>query len=114
MLLPEIFRGPWAIALLVIAMGLQNPQAQRLGLALSTTFITGDMLRFAEGLVGRVVRRESENLAPFAICGLAWLGYAAGAAGLAVLPWPLVIPALALGVVYALARRAGKLSTSGL
>jgi uncharacterized membrane protein YoaK (UPF0700 family) len=33
LLLPEIVHRPWAILLLVIAMGLQNPLAQRLGLA---------------------------------------------------------------------------------
>lgn len=118
LLLPEIFHGPWAIALLVIAMGLQNPLAQRLGLALSTTFITGDILRFAAGLVGRVVPRQDQKSVPFAIYGLAWLGYAVGAAlgaaGFAALSWPLIIPALGLAVIYWLAYRAGKLSTSGL
>jgi Protein of unknown function (DUF1275) len=54
LLLPEIIPGRWAIVPLVIAMGLQNPPAQRLGPALSTTFITGDILRFAEGVIGRI------------------------------------------------------------
>jgi uncharacterized membrane protein YoaK (UPF0700 family) len=70
LLLPEIFRGAWAILLPVVAIGLQNPLAQRFGLALSTTFITGDILRFAEGLVGRVVRHGRKS-APFAIYGVA-------------------------------------------
>jgi uncharacterized membrane protein YoaK (UPF0700 family) len=118
LLLPEIIRGPWAIASLVIAMGLQNPLAQRLGLALSTTFITGDILRFGEGLVGRVVPRRGHKPAPFAIYGIAWLGYAIGAAlgaaGFGALRWPLIIPAAGLAYIYWYARRSGKLSTSGL
>jgi uncharacterized membrane protein YoaK (UPF0700 family) len=90
----------WAIVALVIAMGLQNPLATRLGVALSTTFITGDMLRFADGLVGRM-SPERGAPAPFAIYGIAWLGYAGGAAlgaaGFAYLRWPLLVPAAALG-----------------
>jgi uncharacterized membrane protein YoaK (UPF0700 family) len=117
LLLPEIIPGPWAIALLVIAMGLQNPLAQRLGLALSTTFITGDILRFGEGLVGRAIQ-HSHKPAPFAIYGIAWLGYAVGAAlgaaAFTAFRWPLIVPAFGLGVIYWLAHRAGKLSTSGL
>jgi uncharacterized membrane protein YoaK (UPF0700 family) len=117
LLLPEIIPGPWAIGLLVIAMGIQNPLAQRLGLALSTTFITGDILRFAEGLVGWCLLRSGKH-APFAILGIAWLGYAIGAtlgaAGYAALRWPLLVPVAGLAYIYAEARRAGKLSTSGL
>jgi uncharacterized membrane protein YoaK (UPF0700 family) len=119
LLLPEIVRGPWTILLLVIAMGLQNPLAQRLGLALSTTFITGDILRFAEGLVGRAIRQDHKPTA-FAIYGIAWLGYAIGAslgaAGFLVLRWPLLVPAAALAYVYWHWRSSdgGKLSTSGL
>jgi uncharacterized membrane protein YoaK (UPF0700 family) len=106
-----------AIIFLVIAMGLQNPLATRLGLALSTTFITGDILRFAEGLVGRRVRPATESRASFAVYGIAWLGYAVGAtlgaAGFALLPLPLLVPAATLGYVYWHARVTGKLSTSG-
>ena len=118
LLLPEIIRGPWAIVLLVIAMGLQNPLAQRLGLALNTTFITGDTLRFAEGLVGRVIPHRGQKPAPFAIYGLAWLGYAIGAAlgaaSFSAFRWPLIVPAAGLAYIYWHARRSGKLSTSGL
>jgi len=119
LLLPEIVHEPWAIALLVIAMGLQNPLAQRLGLALSTTFITGDILRFAEGLVGRVVR-QGRDAASFAIYGIAWLGYAVGAAlgaaGFSALRWPLIVPAAGLAFIgwYSRTTGSGKLSTSGL
>jgi uncharacterized membrane protein YoaK (UPF0700 family) len=118
LLLPELIRGTWSIALLVIAMGIQNPLAQRLGLALNTTFITGDILRFSEGLVGRVVPHRGHKPAPFAIYGLAWLGYATGAAlgaaGFGALRWPLSLPAAGLAYIYWYARRSGKLSTSGL
>lgn len=38
------------------------------------------LLRFAEGLVGRVVPHCGHKAAPFAIYGIAWLGYAIGAA----------------------------------
>jgi uncharacterized membrane protein YoaK (UPF0700 family) len=118
LLLPEIIPGPWAIVPLVIAMGLQNPLAQRLGLALSTTFITGDILRFAEGLIGRVVPHRGHKPGPFAIYGIAWLGYAIGAAlgtaSFSALRWPLLLPAAGLAFVYWHTRRGGKLSTSGL
>jgi len=65
-----------------------------------------------------VVPHRGHKPAPFAIYGVAWLGYAvgaaAGAAAFAALRWPLVIPAAGLAAIYWLARRAGKLSTSGL
>jgi uncharacterized membrane protein YoaK (UPF0700 family) len=121
LLLPEFFRGPWAILLLVVAMGLQNPLAQRLGLALSTTFITGDMLRFAEGLMGRFIPHHGRKPGgSFAIYGIAWLGYAIGAAlgaaSFASFRWPLIVPAAGLGYIYWYSRSSGrdKLSTSGL
>ncbi len=118
LLLPEIIQGPWAIVLLVIAMGLQNPLAQRFGLALSTTFITGDILRFAEGLIGRVVPHRGHQPGPFAIYGIAWLGYATGAAlgaaSFSAFRWPLIVPAAGLGFIFWHTRSRDKLSTSGL
>jgi uncharacterized membrane protein YoaK (UPF0700 family) len=121
LLLPEIIPGWWAIALLVIAMAIQNPLAQRLGLALSTTFITGDILRFAEGVIGRIVPHQGHKPgAPFAIYGIAWLGYVAGAtlgaASFATLRWPLIVPAGGLAFIYgySLWRGRDKLSISGL
>jgi uncharacterized membrane protein YoaK (UPF0700 family) len=120
LLLPEIFHGPWAILLLVIAMGLQNPLARRLGLALSTTFITGDILHFAEGLVGRLVPHRGHKPTSFAIYGIAWLGYAAGAAlgaaSFAAFRWPLIVPVAGLAYIYwySRSRSSSKLSTSGL
>jgi uncharacterized membrane protein YoaK (UPF0700 family) len=105
----------------VIAMGLQNPLAQRLGLALSTTFVTGDILRFAEGVIGRIVPHQGHKPgAPFAIYGIAWLGYAVGAAlgaaSFATLRWPLIVPAAGLAFIYGYSLWSGrdKLSTSGL
>ncbi len=116
-LLPEAIDSLWAIVLLVIAMGIQNPLATRLGVPSNTTFITGDMLRFAQGVVGRLLPHPGGHLPGFAIFGLAWLGYAIGAAlGAAIFAefrWPLLVPAAALAYVFFQAKRGGKLSTSG-
>jgi uncharacterized membrane protein YoaK (UPF0700 family) len=115
LLLPEAIASAWAITLLVIAMGIQNPLATRLGVPSNTTFITGDMLRFAQGVVGRLLPHPGHQPG-FAIYGLAWLGYAVGAALGAALfgsfRWPLLVPAAALFYVYWQARRDGNLSTS--
>lgn len=104
-LLGDAVSGAWAIIFLVLAMGVQNPVAARFGVPLNTTFITGDILRFADGftrhwhLVPRAARQE-----PFAVYGLAWLGYAVGAglgaAGYLLLAWPLLIPVALLAFVY--------------
>jgi len=114
-LLTDAFAATWAVVPLVVAMGLQNPLASRLGVALNTTFITGDILRFAEGLVGRIWP-QGQHRQPFAIYGLAWLGYAIGAAlgaaGFALLSRPLLVPAAVLAYIYWQARRNGGLSTS--
>jgi uncharacterized membrane protein YoaK (UPF0700 family) len=115
LLLPEATRSAWGIVLLVIAMGLQNPLAVSVGVPINTTFITGDMLRFAEGLVGRLFPHPGRPMA-FASYGVAWLGYAIGAAlgaaGFLALRWPLLVPAAVLFYVFWQARRDGKLSTS--
>lgn len=116
LLLPETMGSAWALTPLVIAMGIQNPLATRLGVPSNTTFITGDMLRFARGVVGRLLPHPGHQPG-FAIYGLAWVGYgvgaALGAAIFAVFRWPLVVPAAALAYVFWQARRRGKLSTSG-
>ncbi|MGH7033640.1 MAG: DUF1275 family protein [Stellaceae bacterium] len=71
----------------------------------NTTFITGDILRFAEGLTRR--RSEGEPAAGegFAIFGWVWLAYALGAAlGIAacrLIERPLLLPIALLGFVYA-------------
>lgn len=117
LLIAEIIGSAWAIVTLVIAMGLQNPLATRLGVPGNTTFITGDMLRFAQGVVGRIFPQPSGRQTGFAIYGIAWLGYASGAAlgaaGFLLLRWPLVVPIAVLGYVYWQGHRAGELSTSG-
>ena len=110
-LLADAITARWAVVFLVLAMGLQNPVATRLGVPLNTTFITGDILRFGEGLARRLAPHSSHGgRVPFAIFGLVWLGYAAGAAlgtGIYELtPWPLIVPALLLGFVYWRARQA--------
>jgi uncharacterized membrane protein YoaK (UPF0700 family) len=104
-LLGDAVGHAWAIIFLVLAMGVQNPVAARFGVPLNTTFITGDILRFADGfsrhwhLAPAATRRE-----PFAIYGLAWLGYAVGAglgaAGYLLLAWPLLVPVALLAFVY--------------
>lgn len=100
----------WAIAFLVLAMGLQNPIAARLGVPLNTTFITGDILRFAEGLARWLKPHPSHaHSGHFAIYGFVWLGYAIGAAlgtgAYLLVPWPLIVPVLLLGFIYWQARR---------
>ena len=102
-LLGDVVRSPVAIIFLVLAMGLQNPIAARFGVPLNTTFITGAILRFAEGCA-RYTRLTPAPREPFVIHGLAWLGYAAGASlgtgAYLVLAWPLVVPAVLLAVIY--------------
>ena len=101
----DAFRGAWAIIFLVLAMGVQNPVAARFGVPLNTTFITGDILRFADGLA-RHWHLSSRNARaePFAIYGLAWLGYAVGAglgaAGFLLVAWPLLVPVSLLAFIY--------------
>lgn len=101
----------WAIVFLVLAMGVQNPVASRIGVPLNTTFITGDILRFGEGLARHLrPHATSSRNAPFAIFGLVWLGYVGGAAlGTAsfdLLAWPSMIPVALLAFAYWRARHA--------
>ena len=108
-LLPDFFDARWTVTLLVIAMGLQNPVAARFGVSLNTTFITGVILRFAEGLA-RSIRAywSPQRHEPFLIYGLVWLGYvvgaACGAAGQLWLSHPLFIPVALLAFVYGWSR----------
>lgn len=100
----------WAVAFLVLAMGLQNPVASRLGVPLNTTFITGAILRFGEGLARQLAPHASHDRdARFMIFGLVWLGYAAGAAlgtgAYELLRWPSIVPVLLLALVYWQSRR---------
>ncbi len=105
-LFADAFGAAWAVIFLVAAMGVQNPLAARCGVPINTTFITGDILRFAEG-VARLLRRRpgAPRGEPFAIYGFVWLGYALGAAlGVAafrLIDRPLFFPVVLLGFVYA-------------
>ncbi|HLI22808.1 MAG TPA: YoaK family protein [Stellaceae bacterium] len=116
LLLADASAAIWTLVPLVVAMGLQNPLSSRLEVPGHTTFITGNLLHFAQSVTDRISGYPKAEPG-FAVYGLAWLGYAMGAAlaaaGFLTLRWPLVIPVLALVFVYAAARRAGKLSTSG-
>jgi uncharacterized membrane protein YoaK (UPF0700 family) len=109
-LLADIVGAAHGIVLLVIAMGLQNPLAARCGVPFNTTFITGDILRFAEGVSRH--RRQGE---PFAIYGLVWLAYALGAglgaAAFRLIDRPLFLPVVLLAFVYAWNRRRELAST---
>jgi uncharacterized membrane protein YoaK (UPF0700 family) len=109
-LLGDAVRANWAIGFLVLAMGLQNPIATRLGVPLNTTFITGDILRFAEGFAHYLKRHSPHASGPhFAIYGLVWLGYAVGAAlgtgAYLLFAWPLIVPVLLLVFIYWQTRR---------
>ena len=106
----DLVRANWAIICLVIAMGLQNPVAARFGVPLNTTFITGVILRFCEGLSRWLHALAGRGTGePFAIFGFVWLGYAAGAAlGTGVfrlISWPSVIPIALLAFIYMRVRR---------
>lgn len=109
-LLADAVGSAWSIVFLVLAMGVQNPVAARFGVPLNTTFITGDILRFAEGLARRWhLRPGIVGSEPFAIYGLVWLGYAAGAglgtAMYLLVAWPLLVPVALLAFVYGWHRR---------
>jgi uncharacterized membrane protein YoaK (UPF0700 family) len=109
-LLADAIGSAWSIVFLVLAMGVQNPVAARFGVPLNTTFITGDILRFAEGVARRWhLRSEVARPEPFAIYGLVWLGYAfgagLGAALYLLVAWPLLVPVALLGFIYAWHRR---------
>jgi uncharacterized membrane protein YoaK (UPF0700 family) len=104
-ILADLVGFDWAIACLVLAMGLQNPVAACFGVPLNTTFITGVILRFCEGF-SRWLRSLGGRGGgeAFGIYGLVWLGYASGAAlGTGVyrlLLWPSVIPVALLAFIY--------------
>lgn len=108
LLLADASSAAWTLAPLVIAMGVQNPLSSRLDVPGNTTFITGNILRFAQGVTDRIAGYSGRQPG-FAVYGVAWLGYALGAAlgtaGFLTLRWPLLVPALALGFVYYEARR---------
>lgn len=90
------------IAVLAAAMGLQGGSLSRFsGVRLQTIVLTGGLVGVADGLVERVWKRRSRAEAvsahAFGMLCLAWLCYAAGAAGAVLseglLAMPLLIPA---------------------
>ena len=102
-LLGDLVGSDAGIVFLVAAMGLQNPVATRFGVPLNTTFITGAILRFADGCA-RHWRLTPAPPEPFAVYGLAWLGYAVGAAlgagAYLAFSWPLLVPVALLAFIY--------------
>ncbi|HKT18715.1 MAG TPA: DUF1275 family protein [Stellaceae bacterium] len=97
----------WAAILLVAAMGVQNPVAARFGVPINPTFITGDILRFAEGLARRWQRAAAAQARARALRFMAGFGSAMLSAPRRV--WrlcasstrPLIVPAALLALVYA-------------
>jgi uncharacterized membrane protein YoaK (UPF0700 family) len=94
--------------LLAFAMGTQNAAATRFGrVTLNTVFITGNLQKFGEGIVGLLLPGQGRHAEPppgdVAIFGLVWLSYAVGAAlgaaANAVLTRPLLAPAVILPFV---------------
>jgi uncharacterized membrane protein YoaK (UPF0700 family) len=112
--LADFIRPDYAIASLVLAMGLQNPVAARCGVPLNTTFITGVILRFCEGLARAVKPPVQERRDSVVLYGLVWLGYVLGATlGTGVygrLPWPSIIPVLLLILIFVLVRHRPRLA----
>ena len=96
-----------ASLVLPLAMGLQNSAANRFnGVALNTVFITGNIQKVGEGLIGWLWPSRDANVPKptgFAIFGLVWAAYAAGAALGALaeksLSEPLLLPAVVLPLI---------------
>lgn len=96
-----------ASLLLPLAMGLQNSAANRFnGVALNTVFITGNIQKVGEGLIAWAWPAKEGTSRPgdgFAIYGLVWMAYAAGAGLGAVaekgMTYPLLLPAALLPFV---------------
>lgn len=97
----------WAALVLPLAMGLQNSAANRFnGVALNTVFITGNIQKVGEGLLAWAWPSrdiKAPGVEAFAIFGLVWIAYGAGAVFGAVadraLSQPLLVPALVLPFV---------------
>jgi uncharacterized membrane protein YoaK (UPF0700 family) len=102
------YPAPFGAEILAFAMGGQNAAVTRFGqVTLNTVFITGNLQKFGEGLVGLILpgqgRHSEKPPGDVAIFGLVWLAYAVGAAlGAAAqswLAWPLLVPAAILPFV---------------
>ena len=95
----------WGALLLAFAMGSQNAAATRFGDAsLNTVFITGDLQRLFEQVLGWLWPGQSERrTAGLGILALVWVEYFAGAllgaAAHFTVPHPLLIPAVLLPFV---------------
>lgn len=96
-----------ASLVLPLAMGLQNSAANRFnGVALNTVFITGNIQKVGEGLMHWIWPSKDPNAprpSAYAIYGLVWIAYAAGAVMGALadraFAQPLLLPALVLPFV---------------
>jgi uncharacterized membrane protein YoaK (UPF0700 family) len=115
LVLCTVYPAPFGAEILAFAMGAQNAAATRFGrVTLNTVFITGNLQKFGEGIVGLLLPGQGRHGEPppgdVAIFGLVWLLYGVGAALGAVaqawLAWPLLIPAAILPFV--LLRSSGK------
>jgi uncharacterized membrane protein YoaK (UPF0700 family) len=109
MVLCTVYASPAGADILAFAMGSQNAAATRFGdVALNTVFITGNLQKFGEGLVGLLFPGHGRFAEPpprnVAIFGLVWFSYgigaALGAAAHAMLRWPLLLPAVVLPFVF--------------
>ena len=100
--------GPLAVAALAVAMGLQNAANTLFaGVGLNTTFMTGNLQRFAEAMLPdattpRTRRGFAGNLLPAVLLTYA-AGAACGALALRHLAVPLLPPGLALAAAAGLA-----------
>jgi uncharacterized membrane protein YoaK (UPF0700 family) len=108
LLLCTIEPEPVGALILAFAMGTQNAAATRFsGVTLNTVFITGNLQKFGEGLIGLILPGQGRHAEPppreIMIFGLVWLFYAIGAgfgaAAHALLAWPLLVPAAILPFV---------------
>ena len=120
-----VVRSVWGVdthaelALLAFAMALQGQTVSKFGgVSVQTVVATNNLLKFADGLVGRYLRRLRPTGAPgparpsftdVVLPGSAWFGYVIGAAfgafAVAGMMFPLVVPMLLLvGVAVDLLR----------
>jgi uncharacterized membrane protein YoaK (UPF0700 family) len=102
------YEAPAGAVILAFAMGTQNAAATRFGsVTLNTVFITGNLQKFGEGIVGLLWPGQGRHAeAPpgdVAIFGMVWVSYAVGAvlgaAAQALLARPLLAPAVILPFV---------------
>jgi uncharacterized membrane protein YoaK (UPF0700 family) len=95
--------SPWGAVLLAFAMGVQSAAGTRFGgVTVNTVFITGNLQRLGEALVGGTGRTGREP-GTATLLAAVWLCYAMGAVlGAAMsttVRWPLLVPALAAPLV---------------